>query len=61
MAVAAVVGDEEGSKTEFTGGVIPPSSEGERSKPRLELVDEFNRTVVFKLVLPDINKNCQVE
>ena len=56
-----MVGDEEGSKTEFTGGVIPPSSEGERSKPGLELVDEFNRTVVFKLVLPDINKNCQVE
>merc|ERR1719452_109162 len=41
--------------------MIPPSLDERRSKPSLTVEDKFNRTVVFKLVLPEINKKCQAE
>ena len=57
--MAAVVGEVEGPRTEFLGGMLPPRFD-ERSKPSLSVLDKFNKTVVFQLNIPDINQHCQV-
>ena len=59
FAVAAMVGEEEGPKTEFLGGMLPPRFD-ERSKPNLSVEEKFNKTVVFQLNIPAINQKCQV-
>ena len=46
--MAAMVGEEEGPKTEFLGGMLPPRFD-ERSKPSLSVEEKFNKTVVFQL------------
>ena len=59
MAVAAVVAGEEGPRTEALATRIPPRN-GDRSKPRLNIDEKFNKTVVLSLSVPDFNSRCEV-
>ena len=59
FAVAAVVEGKEGPRTEFQGVKIPPGN-GDTSKPRLQIDQKFNTTVVLILSTPDFNSKCEV-
>ena len=59
LAVAAVVDGKEGPRTESLGARIPPRN-GDRSKPRLNIDEKFNKTVVLSLSAPDFNSRCEV-
>jgi len=58
--VSAVVGGEEGPKTEFLGDKVPPKN-GDNSQPILDIEQKYNTTVIFLLKTPDFNQKCEIE
>ena len=58
--MAAVVEGKEGPRTEFVDVKIPPGN-GDTSKPRLQIDQKFNTTVVLILSTPDFNSKCEVQ
>ena len=55
--MAAVVGDNEGPKTEFEVAEVAPKTE---EQPTLELADEYNNTIEVKIIAPNVNMECEV-
>lgn len=57
-AVAAVVGDTEGPKTEFVAAEVAPKNE---EQPTLQVGEEYNNTIEVKILAPNVNMECEVE